>query len=113
MTTTEKTIPADWPNPELKPGLRLSYRLWTDVLPVVVVERTRTRVGVKVLPFERKPGAEPMTQSWIIGDEPREGDPVLTFTLRKNGRWKLARSRAKSIGSELLPGCRVYYDYSF
>jgi len=100
-------------NPELKVGTRCSYRIWTDVVPVVVVERQPKMIRVKELPFWRKPGAEPMTQAWVIGDEPTNFANEYVFTLRKNGRWKLKGVPIRDPGCVLEPGCRRYYDYSF
>lgn len=103
----------NWPNPELQPGTRASWVIWTDVYPVVVTKRTRTKVWAEELPAKQAPGHEWGSQRWEIGDEPEPGARELVFTHRKDGRWKLAGSRTREIGNSLRPGCRRYHDYGF
>lgn len=50
-------------------------------------------------------------QDYIYGTD-LEG-PQLTFTLRKNGRWKPVGSDMKSPGCTLIYGREEFYDYSF
>lgn len=53
------------------------------------------------------------TQRWQIGDKPIEGRKSIKFSLRGNGRWKIAGGSATSPGDVLRPGHSHHYDYNF
>ncbi len=102
-------------------GDRCHWILWTDVDPCTVVARTPKSVTVRIdqgeieTPPVMVPGGfaavvvEPAT--WRIAENP--DGRKLTFTLRKDGRWKLRGSASREAGCVLRPGWRKYHDYSF
>lgn len=52
-------------------------------------------------------------QRWDVAAAPIEGMKPLKFSLRGNGRWKIAGGSAHSPGNSLKPGHYPYYDHNF
>ncbi len=105
-------------NPELVPGARVSYRIWTDVVPLVVLKRTPKTLlcaELDATPAPLEPGEEPRfgRNKWIIAEEPRPDARRVRFTLRNTGAWKVEGTRTRETGNVLTPGCRRYDDPHF
>lgn len=106
-------------NPQI--GDPCHWRLWTDVEPCTVVARTPKTCTIRVNKTELAkppvmvPGgfAAVVTEpaEWLILSE--LSTRTMTFSLRKNGRWKPQSSSAKEAGNVLRPGHHKYYDYGF
>ena len=94
---------------------------WTDVEPCTVVHRTNKSCKVQTNKVElvTPPVIEPggfagvvaENAEWKILDE--FTGIFFTFTLRKNGLWKMVGASATERGSVLQPGHRKFYDYGF
>lgn len=94
-------------------GQKCSYRVWTDVEPCTIVEVSKSGKTVKVqmdkAVWNR---AEWPAQDWQI--ERDENGRIYTFTLRKNGKWKLEGVKMRERGSTLsINGWRKYRDPHF
>ena len=107
-------------NPQI--GDRCHWRLWTDVLPCTVIERKGNRVTVQInkVKLVKPPQIKPGGFAGVIIEEAEhlicdefDNRAPMTFSLRKNGRWKQVGSRANEPGDVLRPEWRYYYDYGF
>jgi hypothetical protein len=112
-----------------KPGDGATYRIHTDCLACTAVSATPRRIVVQrdkatllngfkseapdALSFE--PGGffghTSGRQRYEYATDPK--GEFYTFSLRKNGRWKLSGTSGKQPGSELTEGRNEYYDFNF
>lgn len=104
-----------------------SHRIWTDVNAgtIVGISENGTAVQWQQDKAIRNPEFKPIfvpggfcgtvvnqnDQEWTY--ERNLDAPIVTFRLRKNGRWLQHGQSMKSPGGDLSPGRREYYDYNF